>query len=498
MSDIKFNIDSISKGDNHVTIEGWAFSTNSKDKVNIKIDGIDHIDYKIILRDDVVNVYSEFDLDRAIGFKVQFNIAKSLKTIKLVFETDGAVKVCKIKIKNIGKKAREQSKFEKIVKLINLRNFKKAFAHIKIYGFKSFISKIIRTIKNPNSAMLYYDVWFREQQPSKEDLDKQREYKFEYSPLISVVVPTYNTPKKFLCEMIDSVLDQTYSNWELCIADGQSQNKDTLKILKEYARKDKRIKVDFLDKNYGISGNTNKCLEMVKGEYIGLFDHDDLLTCDALFEVVKIINSEEKPDFIYSDEDKVDEKNTRFFEPHFKPDFSPDTLRSYNYITHFSVFSKELLEKTGNFNKDCDGSQDYDIILRMTEKANKIIHIPKVLYHWRTHMNSVALNPDSKKYAYEAAKRAISYHLDRVGLEGTVRDGKFIGGYKVDYFIKGNPLISIIIPNKDNKLTFILKNINFYLKTQQLKVRLDVDMLNQIICKLFEEYKSMYSRNFEM
>jgi GT2 family glycosyltransferase len=189
----------------------------------------------------------------------------------------------------------------------------------------------------------------------------------------------------------------------------------------------------------------------------------DLITANALYEVVNALNEDRKADFIYSDEDKIDEIESEYFDPHFKPDWSPDTLRSYNYITHFTVFSKELLNKVGEFNSNFDGSQDYDMFLRLTEQANKIVHIPKILYHWRVHKNSTAGGIGAKAYCMDAAKGALEAHLKRIGEEGIAKDGKYLGSYKVEYTIKNNPKVSIIIPNRDEVPT-LKKCINSILK----------------------------------
>ena len=277
----------------------------------------------------------------------------------------------------------------------------------------------------------------------------EEKYNFPKNIKFSILVPLYNTPKKFLIAMIRSVTSQTYSNWELCLADGSdSEHKYVEEICRKLSAVDNRIKYEKLEKNLGISENTNHCIKMSTGDYIALFDHDDLLHPSALFEVMKVI-CEEKADFIYTDENTFVKYPTQRIFTHYKPDFSPDTLRSYNYICHLSVFSKKLLDNVGYFNSKCDGSQDYDLILRLTEKAKKIVHIPKVLYFWRSHKASVASSIGAKPYVIQAAKTALKSHLDRVGLEGQIDNSSAASTYKINYKIKGNPKISIIIPNKD-------------------------------------------------
>ena len=286
---------------------------------------------------------------------------------------------------------------------------------------------------------------------SENEVAKQRNTVFDRKVVFSILVPLYNTPKNYLAAMIQSVLDQTYPGWELCLADGSdAEHSYVREICKEYTRKDSRIKYRKLKNNLGISGNTNACLDLSTGDYIGLFDHDDLLHPYALYEYMKAI-CEKKADFIYSDESTFHEAPADAYWTNYKPDYAPDTLRSYNYICHFTVFNRDLLERAGGgFRERFDGSQDYDLILRLTEQAEHIVHIPKVLYYWRSHKNSTASDIAAKPYTMEAAKKAIAEHLDRIGLKGTVTDALIPSTYRVQYEIEGNPLISIVIPNKDH------------------------------------------------
>ncbi|MBE6975820.1 MAG: glycosyltransferase [Ruminococcaceae bacterium] len=284
-----------------------------------------------------------------------------------------------------------------------------------------------------------------------EDLAQQRKKKFSRDIKFSILVPLYNTPEKYLHEMIRSVQNQTYANWELCLADGSDQqHRDVEKICAQYCKKDSRIIYKKLEKNMGISGNTNACIEMSTGEYIALFDHDDLLHPAALYEMMTAV-CEQDADMIYTDENTFHHTPEDAFFPHYKPDYAPDTLRSYNYICHFTAFSRELLEKAGGgFRSEFDGSQDYDLILRLTEQAKNVVHIPKILYYWRSHANSVASDISAKPYTMIAAKKALTEHLERVGLKGEVLDSTIPSTYRIRYEIEGEPLISILIPNKDH------------------------------------------------
>ena len=286
----------------------------------------------------------------------------------------------------------------------------------------------------------------------KEEMQRQREYKFSQNIKFSVLVPLYNTDEQFLREMIESVQYQTYQNWELCLADGSDEEHDEVgKICKEYAEQDKRILYKKLTENKGISDNTNACMDMATGDYISLFDHDDILHPCVLFEVMHAI-VDHNADYIYTDENTFEGRDiTHIITRHCKPDFAIDNLRANNYICHFSTFKKSLLEKTGRFRHEYDGSQDHDMILRLTEQAENVYHIPKILYYWRSHAKSVAQDINAKTYAIDAAKRAVASHLERMGLEAEIYSTRaFPTIFQLDYKIKGEPRISIIIPNKDH------------------------------------------------
>ncbi len=302
-----------------------------------------------------------------------------------------------------------------------------------------------------NSILNDYELWIKGNEPDEEALKLQREEakSFSYRPLISIIVPVFNTDRDILMKMVQSVEAQTYVHWQLCMADGNSERSYIREMLEDLAMRESRIKVRFLSENKGIAGNSNEALSLATGDYIALLDHDDELSPNALYEVVSLVNGKPETDFIYTDEDKISEDGMKRFDPHFKPDWSPDTLRSYNYITHFSVFKKKLIEGIGGFRAGFDGSQDYDLILRASEKAKHVEHIPKILYHWRISANSAAGNENAKPYAYKAAKKALREHLERVGLWGDVQDGNFTGSYLTRYRIEGSPLVSIIIPTRD-------------------------------------------------
>lgn len=315
---------------------------------------------------------------------------------------------------------------------------------------------------------------------------------FNKNVKFSIVVPLYNTPIKFLREMIGSVQKQTYSNWQLCMADGSD---DEHGYVGEYVKsiKDSRICYKKLDENMGIADNTNACIADADGDFIALFDHDDLLHPSALYEMAKAIE-EKNADFVYTDEVTFVGKPSNITIYNFKPDYSPDTLRSYNYICHFTAFSKELLSEVGGFNKAYDGSQDYDLILRLTEKAKNIVHISKALYFWRSHKASVASDVSAKPYVVDSAKRALAAHIERIGLVGKVEDAVVPTTYKIQYDIIGNPLISIIIPNKDHSDDLEKCLSSLYEKTTYKNFEIIVVENNSTEQKTFEYYESAKSR----
>ncbi len=320
---------------------------------------------------------------------------------------------------------------------------------------------------------------------------RERKTVFNKNVTFSVVVPLYNTPVKFLKQMIKSVQNQTYANWQLCLADGSD---DQHEYVGEYVRSldDSRISYKKLDENKGIADNTNECIAMARGEFIALFDHDDLLHPSALFEMAKAVE-EKNADFVYTDEVTFIGRPNNITIYNFKPDYSPDTLRSYNYICHFTAFSKDLLDEVGAFNCEYDGSQDYDLILRLTEKAKNIVHIQKALYFWRSHKGSVASDVSAKPYVVDSAKRALTAHINRLGLVGRVEDAMVPTTYKIQYEIKGNPLVSIVIPNKDHTDDLEKCLSSLYEKSTYRNFEVIVVENNSTEEKTFEYYR--YAQN---
>lgn len=380
-----------------------------------------------------------------------------------------------------------QIEWSRFFKKLSPYMIRKGLLYLKHYGPKEFW---IRLHERFEPEEIPYGPWYVAYAPDEETLEKQRRKNFSYAPVISVVVPAYRTPALFLRQMIDSLTAQTYGNWELCIANGSPEDEEMKVILEEYCRKDSRICWKALEKNGGIAENTNEAFSMATGEFVGLLDHDDLLAPNALYEIVSALNKKDA-DVVYTDEDKVTVDLTEHFQPHLKPDFNLDLLRSNNYICHFFVARRTLIQQIGGFRKEFDGAQDYDFIFRCVEQAKAVIHVPEILYHWRTHRASTADNPASKMYAFEAGKRAIEAHLQRMGVKGTVSHTADLGFYRVQYPVQGHPLVSIIIPNKDEKETLerCLKSIEKHTLYDNYEIIIVEN--NSTTDEIFEYYREL-------
>ena len=381
----------------------------------------------------------------------------------------------------------------------NLKN--KISYYYKKYGFWNTIKKILKKvllIERPgNREYRNYQTWINNNEPDLEGLEEQRNHKFKINPKISIVVPMYNTKEEFFKDIIDCMNQQTYTNWELCLADGSPE---TDEVLQQYIKGNDKIKYKFLNKNKGISDNTNEAIKMATGDYIGLLDHDDVLPIFCLYEIVNCINENPDVEFIYSDEDKIintwTKKHRR--DPHFKPDFSPDTLASNNYITHLVVMKRDLMvDKLKGERDEYNGAQDFDLVLRASEETDKIIHISKVLYHWRVHETSTAKVSDAKPWAYEAGMRATQDHLDRISKKNKspkaiVSDPHDIPGvYEVEYKVEGNPKVNILIPNKDG-INYLKKCVESILDVSTYKnYEIDIIENNSEEQETFDYYKEL-------
>ncbi len=447
---INYCIDTISPEET-VGINGWVLSFNNQpvsiSVVNSSGQEIEYTCKRLRRRDVVEAVFGSTNIegvDMKPGFYVEFKKEPKEK-YTVIFECEGKQARYALEKKQLVK----TGKVGKVLQAITFRRIVKGTKYLFKHGPRALVDKAKRSV-NHEVASQEYMQFVEKNKLSEETLRRQREKQFKIAPTISIVVPTYKTPEKFLNEMIDSVEAQTYGNYELCIGDGSEDDDSVEKVVRQRMKKNKRILYRRLEKNAGISANTNGAMELATGEYIGLLDHDDLLAPNALFEVVKAMNDDPDCEVFYSDEDKVNMSLDYYFEPHFKPDFSIDFLRSNNYICHFFVAKKSIIDEAGGFDPRYDGSQDHDIILKCVEKAKKVKHIAKILYHWRSHPNSTAQNPESKMYCYEAGRDAVKAHLDRLGIPAAVELGQVYGIYRVTYEVIGHPKVSIIIPNKDH------------------------------------------------
>lgn len=468
---LQYNIDRIwpekTTDDKHVyRVAGWGVAQEGDvtiDMTDVNNNPLEFKNMRCERLDLIDNGYTE-DEKKAVGFTITIDEKPGYV---LHFKSDA--KNIDINIDQEIKRQRRVyniDKAKRMIKAITPHNVARLCHHIRLYGFKDLKEYVYGGLYGVMDQAEIYKKWFAIHKVTQEELDNQKKAKFDYEPKISIIVPTYNTPVKYLEEMIQSVIDQSYSNWQLCIADGSCGNAKLEKVLEEYHNKDSRIIYKLLDSNKGIAGNTNAALELADGEITGLLDHDDTLEPDALYEVVKAFQ-DKLVDAVYTDEDKILGPDWINVDPNFKPDYNIDLLRSHNYITHFFCVKTELLNEIGGFKAEYDGAQDYDVILRCTEKARKTRHIAKILYHWRMHDNSTAANPASKAYCHEAGRKAVEDHLKRLGIPGKVELSKLFGGSRVIYETPGNPLVSIVIPNKDHiddldKCVRSLFNVNTY------------------------------------
>ncbi len=336
------------------------------------------------------------------------------------------------------------------LKKIQPYNIVKGVRYLKHFGWRQFL---IRLSERMEPDEVPYGPWYENYRPTGEELQAQRKLSlskaYREAPLFSILVPVYRTPDRYLREMLDSVLNQSYPRFELCVVNADPMHEECRATLHEYAERDERIRICELKQNAGISGNTNEAIRMAKGDWICLLDHDDLLSPAALFQAARYILAHPDERMLYTDEDKIREEE--HLQPNLKPDFNLDLLRSNNYITHLLFVRSDSLPE-GGMRSEFDGAQDYDFIFRCAEKCHfRVGHIPEILYHWRIHGDSTSDNPISKQYAYEAGRRAIEEHLRRMDLpQAKVECRKDFGFYKVTYPVKGAPRVSVIIPNKDH------------------------------------------------
>ncbi|MBU5481067.1 glycosyltransferase family 2 protein [Blautia sp. MSJ-19] len=422
---VEFHLDRVEVlYDTMLEIQGWAIDQRGTVEIAVHKEDMSILECRIS-RGRRPDVAERRGLDeeyrtQEIGFRISANIQEIPgKRIVLHFRGDSVTKTCEIDVQELRKANRPKGFFS------------------RLFG------------KNEPESTGGYEAWLKKHQADRKTLRKQKHADFAEKPQISIVIPLYQTPLPYLKELVDSVRAQSYENWQLCLADG-SPNDKAKEFLEKHYGKEKRLVYTKLSENGGISVNTNAAIALAEGEFLMLCDHDDTLEPDALYEIVRAINEKSGTDVLYTDEDKVSMDGRHYFDPNFKPDFNLFRLRENNYICHIFVVRKSLADKVGYLKQEFDGAQDYDFIFRCCEQAANIVHIPKVLYHWRCHMDSTAADPASKMYAYEAGRNAIREHYQRLGIEAKVEMTERSGWYRSYVKVQGTPLVSVIIPNKDH------------------------------------------------
>lgn len=439
-----YNLDEVSVKDGVVNIQGWAAETKE-----IKV-------YKIVdrhpvrikaeisryNRSDVAEIIAGFNDEEDVGFVINLKTDENKILIRFIGEKTAVVEL------NLSEYSSDRT-LATIIKDYSGR----VKRNLRTIGFVGTAKKVVNKIVPVGKPVeISYEKWLEEVAPSNRELDQQRKDKRDDDPKFSILVPLYKTPEKMLKELVESIKAQTYDKFEVILSDGSPVDSVLEKCVKAIVGDDPRFKyVRKGETSLGISDNTNQALAEATGDYIVLGDHDDLFAPNALYECVLVTRQKESDNLvIYSDEDKVDESGKKFSDPHFKPDYNLDLLRSVNYICHMFVASRSLANRVGGFRSEYDGAQDYDFIFRCVEQAETIHHIPKILYHWRSSDTSTATNPQAKMYAFEAGQKAIEAHYSRLGIDAEVSFGDNLGYYNTKYIVKGSPLVSIIIPNKDH------------------------------------------------
>ena len=444
---IRYQIDVLKRDGEDILLQGWCIDTMRQDQMSLTDEKGRKIDctanYRIV-RSDVIQEEG-LEPDYACGFVIEVPRKKvCCSKMVLKFWNDLTSKQEVIDMKEFDYKNSVRGRVLNVLKRENKVRNLQVLKSRGVGGFVDFVKEEIYTESEK------YAYWWKKNQATAKELKEQTAHRFAYEPKISIVIPLFNTPEKYLKELIDSVVAQSYGNWELCLADGSTSPKTGAYIKKHY-NSEGRIVDRKIEENLGISGNTNFAISMGTGEFIMFCDHDDVVAPNALYEMVKVINEKPKTDIVYTDEDLINSDGTVHSSPRFKPDFNFDFLRSINYICHIFLVRKSLIDRVGMLRKEFDGAQDYDFILRCCEQTEHIAHVPKVLYHWRAHDNSTAGNPESKQYAVDAGKRALEEHYRRMGYEAVVENTGIFIVYRTIMKVQGNPKVSVIILNKDHR-----------------------------------------------
>lgn len=472
-----------------IKITGWAESAGEL-KLSVYAEKKE-LEYKAdyFTRADMVSRYFEGELNRNCGFELTVEDT-DVRSIRITSESGGRRGSIGVVVNRASSGQQRRS-----VRLAeDKRNdyITRARNYIAMYGMKRFIVKAVgkltgKSIKDPTN------IYFNKINPNEARLKEQRDYKFVSNYKFSILIPVYRPDAKFFTLMLDSIVAQTYDNWQICLADGSGDGYTVENVVKPYVEKygEDKVKYIKLENNLGIAENTNAAMRMADGDFIVFGDHDDELHPTALFECMRELERYPQADFIYSDEDKIIEATGHHTEAHFKSDLNMELLRTNNYICHLSVVKKSLADKVGVLYTQFNGSQDHDYVLRCVEKAECVRHIPRILYHWRINDNSTAKSASTKTYANTAGVNAVSAHLKRMGIDGEVKNGVAPGFYDIRYKLTEKPLVSVIIPNKDHldDLTRCLEsmeNVNNYHNVEYIVVE-----NNSVLEDTFEGYKEL-------
>lgn len=442
--DLHIFIDSVIKDKEKRTIliQGWGINSKSKQPlipIVKMLSTVEDSDVQTKLRKDVNAIY-ELQDDTQCGFFITVKVRRFFGPLRIDFSDGIDSKRISFNLKRSFHTANEYGSIFSNV----FGKMRRGISYMQRNGLKNTLKKIKETKNN----ITLYEQWIQENEQDDPKIIKKEIEEFALKPKISIVMPVYNVDEIWLSKCIDSVKNQYYENWELCMADDCSPKPHVRPLLEKYAAEDNRIKVTFREKNGHICEATNSALSLATGDYVGLLDNDDELAPFALYEVVKCINDNPTVDLIYSDEDKIDANGKRM-DAVFKSDWSPDILMGTNYICHFGVYRRSIIEEIGGFRKGYEGAQDYDLVLRFTEKTDQIMHVPRILYHWRMLETSTAVNQDSKDYAFEAGRKAVQDALNRRGIKGSVSHGPGLGLYEADYEVMKEDMVSVIIPTRD-------------------------------------------------
>lgn len=472
-----------------IKITGWAESAGEL-KLSVYAEKKE-LEYKAdyFTRADMVSRYFEGELNRNCGFELTVEDT-DVRSIRITSESGGRRGSIGVVVNRDSSGQQRRS-----VRLAeDKRNdyITRARNYIAMYGMKRFIVKAVgkltgKSIKDPTN------IYFNKINPNEARLKEQRDYKFVSNYKFSILIPVYRPDVKFFTLMLDSIVAQTYDNWQICLADGSGEGYTVENVVRPYIEKygEDKVKYIKLENNLGIAENTNAAMRMADGDFIVFGDHDDELHPTALFECMRELERYPQADFIYSDEDKIIEATGHHTEAHFKSDLNMELLRSNNYICHLSVVKKSLADKVGVLYTQFNGSQDHDYVLRCVEKAECVRHIPRILYHWRINDNSTAKSASTKTYANTAGVNAVSAHLKRMGIDGEVKNGVAPGFYDIRYKLTEKPLVSVIIPNKDHldDLTRCLEsmeNVNNYHNVEYIVVE-----NNSVLEDTFAGYKEL-------